>query len=125
MEIIFHHEFSSVLMFNYKFPSEQWLAANPSGFRYLNDHRKELRSVVEDTDPKGSDQLYQQGILRKYATSSMENDVNAYAAMAFTDPDRMRMLINNYLIIQSKYLVLKQFYLSLSPEFAKHFDKIR
>ena len=120
----FHHEFSSILMKQYKFPAQKWMAANPPDFKYDSDFKDVLSSIQQDRDLKGNEYFYKQGVMSKYSYTTMENDFNLFAQTVFNEPERMKMLINKYPLIKAKYEIFKGFYLSISPKFAKTFDLI-
>ena len=124
IEQLFHHEFSSILMRNYDFPAEQWSAANPLGFEYPSGIDDALQAIEIQLSTSGSAELYGQGFLSEYGRSSLENDMNLYAEMIFTDPQRMKELIAAYPPTRTKYLLLKDFYLGVSPEFSEVFAPI-
>jgi hypothetical protein len=124
IEQVFHHEFSSVLLRNYAFPQQRWLAANPVGFEYPSGDDKALQSIsAQRSAPEGA-KLYSQGFLSEYGRSTLENDMNLYAETIFTDAGRMKKLVATYARVRTKYLVLKDFYLGISPEFAGVFAAI-
>lgn len=124
IEQLFHHEVSSILVRNYNFLIAQWLAANPPGFQYLSDFKKILQSTLIHRQTTGSEELYRQGVLTQYAMSTLENDVNIYAETIFTDPRRMKKLVAVYPAIRAKYLLVKDLYLKIHPDFAPIFQKI-
>jgi len=118
-EEIFHHEFSSILMRNHKFPQDAWQASNLTEFKYAL-----RRAIVEDTDRVGNDLVYSKGFLTKYAMSNLENDFNVMAEQVFTNPKRLKILIQQYPIIKKKYILLREFYLGIDPKFINVFDKL-
>jgi len=120
----FHHEFSSSLFNNYDFPKIQWLEANPADFYYHSDAANELKSIESDKDLFGEEQYYQNGIIAKYSYTNYENDFNLFAQMVFNEPERLKKLVNKYPILKKKYLIMKDFYLSISPSFTDTFNKI-
>ena len=124
IEELFHHEFSSVLMRKYKFNAQKFSSYNPHGFKYAQNVDDILRAITQDTSTTGNDTLYKNGFLTRYSMSTLENDVNVYAEAIFTKPKYLRNLINNYPVINKKYLVMKQFYLGINSDFSKIFDII-
>jgi len=125
MEQLFHHEFSSILMRDYRLPVDEWLAANPPDFQYSTRIQEILHAIANNRETEGSEELYRQGMLTRYSTSTVENDVNVYAETVFTDPVRMKELTAEYPTVRKKYLLLKAFYLSIDRSFARVFDRIR
>ena len=111
-------------MRNYNFPVQLWMDANKAGFKYIEDYGKVLESVENDTDLAGEEQYYNNGFIAKYSYTTYENDFNLFAEMVFTEPDRLKELVNKYPLIKKKYLIVKDFYLSISPVFADTFSKI-
>jgi len=82
------------------------------------------RPVTEDTDRVGNDLVYSKGFLTKYAMSNLENDFNVMAEQVFTNPKRLKILIQQYPIIKKKYILLREFYLGIDPKFINVFDKL-
>lgn len=121
---LFHHEFSSILMRNHHFPQDKWSMVNPAKFKYAQNAYEILRAISEDTETTGSDALYKNGFLTKYSMSTLENDVNIYVEAVFTKPNHLKNLINFYPMVKQKFLLLKQFYLSIDPDFSTLFDQI-
>ena len=120
----FHHEFSSVLMKNHDFPTKKWLAVNPPDVKYETDFEKYLKSIEEDRDLKGNEYFYRRGVMSKYSYTTLENDFNLYAQTVFNEPMRMKKLVIKYPLIKAKYDILKDFYLSISPDFSAYFAQI-
>jgi len=120
----FHHEFSSVLMKSRDFPTQKWLDANSPEVKYETNFENFLKSISKDRDLVGNDYFYQRGMMSKYSYSTLENDFNLFAQTVFNEPERMKDLIRQYLIIKRKYEILKEFYLSISPEFSTTFKLI-
>jgi len=124
LEELFHHEFSSILMRNHRFPSTKFATNNPAKFKYAKNVDDILRAITQDTSTTGDNILYKNGFLTKYSMSTLENDVNMYVETIFTKPKHLQNLINNYPAIKNKYLVVKQFYLGINPAFSKTFNLI-
>jgi Putative zinc-binding metallo-peptidase len=107
---VMHHEFSSILMKNYKFPKEEWLAINLPGFKYSGSGREML----------GQPNLYSQseewlsnGFLVKYSQSSLENDFNMLAFWLFTRTSQLRELGWEHIKLQRKIDLAIDFYKSI------------
>jgi len=112
----FHHEFSSVLMSRAGFDHEAWRAANPPDFDYQND------AVVAETlnqtwTESGDPGLYSQGVLTAYGLQDLENDINVYAEVLFSDPRGLQALASEYPAIERKAALLTAFYEGLDPAF--------
>ena len=124
IEELFHHELSSILMRNHRFPQEAWSSLSPTNFKYSQNVNDILRAISEDTSTTGNDILFKNGFLTKYSMSTLENDVNMYAETIFTKPKHLQALIKKHPIINNKYLIVKKFYLNINPDFSKAFDSI-
>ena len=122
----FHHELSSLLMEYYNFDNKLWRAAHGEGFQYEIDKDPFYMWMYlhGHTDPIDKETLYKRGLLRQYAETGVENDFNIYASIIFTNPRKMKRLIKEYPIIQRKYEVFREFYLSIDPGFSPVFEKI-
>ena len=122
----FHHELSSLLMKHYNFDNKLWRAAHGENFQYEMDKDPfyQWMHLHGHTDPIDKETLYKRGLLRQYAETGVENDFNIYASVIFTNPKKMKRLIKEYTIIQRKYEVFKEFYLSIDAGFSPVFEKI-
>jgi len=76
-----HSEFSSVLMRNYEFPADVWTRCNDKDWKYTGDP---LSLVEAERAYRGDAALHASGFLNLYATTSIENDVNMFAASRFS-----------------------------------------
>jgi len=83
VEGTFHAEFSSILLREHArdFNEAAWIAANPPTFKYLGGGVEAVKQgkagLAMTTD------LNEQGFLRQYGQSSLENDFNGFAASLF------------------------------------------
>ncbi len=124
LEQTFHHEFSSILIQTYDFPAFDWLALNPKGFSYIINPVK-IDTYMNSLDSyEADDATLKEGLVSHYGKVNAENDINTYAELVFTQPEEMKVFINKYPVVMKKYLMLKQFYLSISPEFEAVFRLI-
>jgi len=121
---LFHHELSSVFLRRFKFPADKWVKCNPKGFTYKNIKEEILIMVKENGNLDGSSVLYKQGFLDEYGTATMEEDFNLYAAQAFSNPERLKKLSDQYPAIRNKVEILKKYYLGISADFSNVFSKI-
>ena len=121
---LFNHEFSSILMRNHHFPENEFVKNNPPQFHYAQNTDEILRSITQDKNSTGNEALYKNGFLTKYSMSTLENDLNMFAEHIFTKPHLLHHLINTYPRLNNKYLVVKEFYLGINPEFKKIFNTI-
>ncbi|MBI3561253.1 MAG: hypothetical protein HY080_05990, partial [Gammaproteobacteria bacterium] len=98
------------------FASSHWLSQLPSGVQYADTVDQEVQAIMQgrrlDLPGEG---LLQQGFLSDYGMTNMENDVNTYAEMLFTEPEKLMALATRYPRINAKYQLLTQFYQSLVP----------
>ena len=124
LELTFHHELSSLLMYRHAFPIDDWMEASPAGFEYMTEWDEFLGAVERRRKLDGDPLLYRKGLLGAYGRTNLENDVNLYAELSFTDPQRMKRLVEKYPAVRAKYEVLKSFYVSISPEFETWFARI-
>jgi len=104
IEETFHHEFSSILMRNHKFPYAAWQGSNLIEFKYAQNDAEIRQAILEGTDTVGSHRVYSKGFLTKYAMSTLENDFNVMAEQVFTNPKRLKILIQQYPIIMKKII---------------------
>jgi len=124
LELTFHHEFSSILMYYHEFPRDEWLAANPPEVEYVIEPNQVLDLAQQERATEGTEELYRIGLLAEYARADLVNDVNMYAEVTFGEPERMKRLVDTYTAVRAKYEVLKSFYLGLDPRFADWFARI-
>jgi hypothetical protein len=124
LELTFHHELSSLFLYNRIFPIHDWVEANPAGFEYMTDPAQVLEAVEGRRQLDGGPADYRVGLLAPYGRTNLENDLNIYAEFIFGEPERMKRLIQEYPVIAAKYEVFKSFYLSISPEFEAWFARI-
>jgi hypothetical protein len=102
-----YHEFSSIIMRNYRFPLHEWEENNIPGFSYSGTGREILNE--EDLNLP-SEELLKQGFLTKYSTSSLENDFNVFSEWLFTNIDELEEYSKKYPRIARKLAIAKQFY---------------
>lgn len=117
IERTFHAEFSSILLRNRPadFDAEAWLAVNPPDFVYLGtgvDAVKQRKAGLTL-----SDTLHQEGFLREYSRSTMENDVNGFAAMMFTGDPALWDIASRFPRIRAKLDLMLRFFQKLDPVF--------
>jgi hypothetical protein len=56
-----------------------------------------------------------------YGQTSVENDVNEYAAMIFTYPQKFKEIMDQYPRVRDKFLVLLEFYHNIDPKFTEEY----
>lgn len=106
-----HSEFSSILLHHHTFPSSQWTALNPSGFRYSGTG---FEVVDRPTRYDISEQILVDGFLMNYSKSSMENDFNMISSWMFTKSGELDTVCQFYPKIQQKTALAEGFYESVS-----------
>ena len=121
---LFHHEMSSVFYRRYKFPADEWVKVNPKGFSYKANKDSVLKMVDENRNLDGNAKLYQQGFLDEYGKATVEEDFNLYSEFAFSQPGRLKVLLEKYPAIRNKADILKNYYLGISAEFSNVFSKL-
>lgn len=118
----FHHEFSSILLRNYTFPNQKWLACNLKGFSYNPSDHGGRKAIEEGTASlEGSDRLYRKGFLSQYSMSELEEDFNVYSGLIFTDPEKFKDLLNKYGAIGKKFEIWLSFYASIDKCFTRQY----
>lgn len=114
---LFHHELSSVFFWAYPFPSEAWAGVNSKGFAYVDAVDDVLSAIENGLGDDSSERYFHEGFLSSYGYSTLENDFNLYAEMAFTDPEALKVLADTHPKIHQKSVLLKGFYKSISKDF--------
>jgi hypothetical protein len=108
-----HHEFSSILM--KENPSLFSISefADISGKNSYHTEIEEdcLKSSICRTDNK--ENLYRKGFINDYCTTSYENDYNVFVEFLFTKHYKLKLLSEQYPLINKKYQMVKQFYRQL------------
>lgn len=125
LEQLFHAEFSSVLLRNYKpnFSESKWVENNPSDFNYGKGGVIALKEK-KDSEKFGSE-LNKMGFINEYATSSIENDFNSYAKNLFLPKSGFYEIVDTYSAIKLKRKLIIEFYKKLDDSFTdEYFNKI-
>ena len=109
---VFHHEFSSLLLYDYYSEGfyQKWTKLNPDGFIYHTDQNDSNTNLDGNGDLAGHPTFYKQGFVFGYGTSSFENDFNTFFELMMGDPVRLSKLESQYPIIRKKAELLRQFY---------------
>ncbi|MDD4855048.1 MAG: putative zinc-binding metallopeptidase [Sulfuricurvum sp.] len=102
-----HAEFSSILMKNYTFPEKAWKSKNPSNFQYVGNGRDMLGTGISYSQ---TPELLAKGLICEYAQASVEEDFNMMVYWLFTKPNELKALAKKYPIINSKLLLVIDFY---------------
>lgn len=125
LEQSFHHELSSIFIYAYDFPAFEWLELNPQEFSYIINPTKIDQYMDSIESYQASPEQLKQGLVSSYGMANAENDINSYVELIFTRPKKMRILIDKYPIINTKYNMIKSFYISISPDFNVVFSAIK
>lgn len=115
---LLHHEMSSIFFTAYQFPKEHWSSINPVNFRYAESDGQVLESITKGNELENKAMHYRDGFLSKYGQSTLENDFNLYAEMAFTNPKQLRSLSEKYPRVRQKSELIKNFYIGISTDFS-------
>ncbi len=125
LEQLFHKEFSSILLRNYKknFKEEEWVKYNSDDFTYGNGG---VQALKDNKDSENLDtELNKAGFINQYATSSIENDFNAFAGNLFLPKNEFIQAITDHNNLKKKRKIIMEFYSKLDNSFTeKYFDEI-
>jgi len=110
-----HHEFSSMLIRRNGFSLYKF--SEISGRDKYNTGIEQNCLRFSNCRGNTDTYLYERGFLKKYATTSYENDVNIYAEYMFAHEKELKLLASRYPLIDKKYKFLKDFYEKLGVKF--------
>lgn len=120
----FHHEFSSILLKNRNFPSAEWEATLPENFHYVESEKERVAILKEGMNLEETRaDILEKGFVNDYGMLNIENDINTYAQILFTNPKKLAMLAAKYPRISPKHEIIKQFYSGLKPDHEWVFNK--
>ncbi len=114
---LLHHEMSSIFFSAYPFPTEDWSSINPENFHYAESDRQVLEAISKGDERSNAERLFREGFLSEYGLSTIENDFNLFAEMAFTHPQELKRLAEKHPKIRQKAELLKKFYTGISKDF--------
>ncbi len=122
----FHHELSSLFFNGGGFPTDRWIAVNSPGFSYLPTQIDVVQAADQKNrkDPKDAPSWYKAGFVHDYGMTSIENDINMYAELAMTNPERLQTLAQEFPKINAKAQILVEFYSGLAPELGEYFKSV-
>lgn len=113
LERVFHSEFSSILLRNHysDFRDDRWNSLNPESFEYGEGGIAAVKKgeVGRFFDSK----LLKQGFLSQYATSSLENDFNAFAGFLWLGEEKLWDASEKHSAVAVKLKLTIDFYQSL------------
>jgi hypothetical protein len=115
-----HHEFSSLIWQKLDGLRARWATLMPqSGWNPAATSADALR-----IERKNGAVQYEQGFLSLYGATSNENDLNTYAEIAFTDPQRIVRLAELHSLIARKAGLLMQAYERIDKRMVDVFEKL-
>jgi len=117
IEASFHHEFSHMLKRDYDFPSKDWNACNPKGFKYRGSGVDSIKSGTDSQ--KGSKKMFVKGFLTEYATSNQNEDVATFSEWIFTKPADFKQVMKEYPKIKEKFEIWLIFMKKVSKKFTE------
>jgi hypothetical protein len=134
VESTFHQEYSTLLMNRYlkHLDMKAWKAVNPEGFAYLGSNSWDrvrgkdggARAITKSGGAKllSTDAArLKQGFLVRYSMSSLENDVNGYAAGLFGGDRSFWAQVEKYPAVRKKALLAIEFYHRIDPVFTREY----
>jgi hypothetical protein len=117
----FHHEFSSVLI--YQSPPKfrgNWAILNTDS--YIDQEPDESRLTDDaDANREFDPELFPEGFLNLYATSSAEEDFNTYAEALFSGNAQLWEAVEKHTKVKEKAMMAIAYYRSLDPKFSESF----
>lgn len=125
VEQTFHHEFSSILFFNYpKFISQTaWKQPNAPDIKYGKGGLNALQTDASSTD--FDEKLNKKGFLTQYSTAALEEDFNIFAQHIFKASPQFWEIVEKNIRLKKKLNILVKFYQSINPKFTlDYFKKI-
>jgi hypothetical protein len=124
IEKTFHHEFSSVLKYNYGFDETAWRQVNPAGFVYFDEATGGAGAIKAGKASQVFDlKEHEIGFLYEYAESTLENDLNSFAENIFMGEESFFNIIESYDKLEMKLDLIVAFYNSLDPMFTIEYFK--
>ena len=108
-----HHEFSSVLMKNHRFPKSKWISSNKGNYVSRDKGRDMLESLGRDEH----NYLFKQGFLTSYGSADFENDINIYAEYVFVFPGKLKRIGKRHPAVAKKSKIIKDFYCRIDRSF--------
>jgi hypothetical protein len=124
IEETFHHEFSSVLKYNYGFDETAWRQVNPAGFVYFDEATGGAGAIKAGKASKTFDSKeHKIGFLYEYAESTLENDLNSFAENIFMGEESFFDIVESYDKLEMKLDLIVAFYNSLDPMFTIEYFK--
>ena len=110
-----HHEFSSILMRNYPFPTKAWTLLNPKDFSYTDDA---VGALGKDDLLKPQAKYHEIGFICLYSQSSVEEDFNTIADYLFNQRPALLKIVQKYPKLRAKVQLAMKFYKSVDARFS-------
>ncbi|MDP6635506.1 MAG: hypothetical protein QGG42_11440 [Phycisphaerae bacterium] len=134
IESVFHQEYSTLLMNRHlkHLDQQAWKAVNPKGFAYMGSNswdrvRGKDGGAKAITKTGGTKLLttdakrLEQGFLVRYSMSSLENDVNGYAAALFANKSSFWANVDKHPTVRKKTDLAVKFYHRVNPAFTEEY----
>jgi hypothetical protein len=104
---VMHAEFSSILLRNYRFPSEAWSRINDSNWRYAGT----IKDLIGRSDLYShTETLLRQGFISIYGQASVEEDVNMYIECVIEQRSFVTVAAANHKRVRQKLEILTHFF---------------
>lgn len=110
-----HHEFSSILMRNYPFPTKAWMLLNPKDFSYTDDA---VGALGKDDLLKPQAKYHEIGFICLYSQASVEEDFNTIADYLFNQRPAMLEIGKKYPKLRAKIVLAMKFYKQVDAHFS-------
>ena len=121
VERVFHAELSSILwrQYHHLFNRKQWCKAGHKSIKYASSGVPALqKGQISESYNKT---LHEMGFLNEYATSTLENDFNAFAKNIFKADPYFWMVCFKNPRLKKKLRLIVTFYSKLDPQFNMRF----
>ena len=119
LEQTFHHEFSSILLYNHEdsFDKEKW-----KSFNELSYGSGGVQALKDGKDNQSIDPILNvKGFLTQYASSDFEEDFNSFAENIFVPNCEFHMAIKENLKLAEKRKLIIDFYNSFDKTFTQEY----
>lgn len=119
LEGSFHHEFSSILLRNWRsnLNRRDWIASNDPNTKYQGTGTEAVANGSADT--RYRDSWHEKGFLAEYGTASIEEDFNMMAEGLFTGSAQFWRAVDKFPRVRSKAKLTIDFYHSLDASFTE------
>lgn len=107
LRVTLYHEMSHLIEMDERFPASAWVALSKPYSGPVMNH--------PETKSRDQESWYRDGFVSRYASGSRHEDFAEMAEIAFTNPDRMNGLADQYPLLQRKLDMLTDVYRSYAP----------